>query len=408
MHFAVGLKILPFFFLTSQCQRYLLSCGHWDNSFRCSHIETGYLMHSVSQHKDIVTCMALSETGNILVTGSKDTTVMVWEVGAVTTQISTRAGGDEEYIGQTPIHILYGHDDEVTCVDVNQDLDIVASGSKDGSCIIHTLKTGAYLRTIYPPSSSPYLSMKVSMTEPQEMEMNSSTAHSEFTDQSYTSDANTPADDSRRATESASVSTSAADGYKLEGDDIDSSEEQKKGRRYGNPTEDINMSTSSVNTINNNLHNMSSKHHGNLNMRGGGPAAIAAANQGGCLRWVAISPQGYIVTYSLNDLNLHLYSLNGRHLYQVDTGERLYALRFSRDGEFLVTGGDRKLVVVRRSHDLEVVHTFKAGSTVRSITITDSEQHLLVGLQNGHILIYSLNASYLHQRFYKRLVALGF
>lgn len=408
VHFAVGLKILPFFFLTSQCQRYLLSCGHWDNSFRCSHIETGYLMHSVSQHKDIVTCMALSETGNILVTGSKDTTVMVWEVGAVTTQISTRAGGDEEYIGQTPIHILYGHDDEVTCVDVNQDLDIVASGSKDGSCIIHTLKTGAYLRTIYPPSSSPYLSMKVSMTEPQEMEMNSSTAHSEFTDQSYTSDANTPADDSRRATESASVSTSAADGYKLEGDDIDSSEEQKKGRRYGNPTEDINMSTSSVNTINNNLHNMSSKHHGNLNMRGGGPAAIAAANQGGCLRWVAISPQGYIVTYSLNDLNLHLYSLNGRHLYQVDTGERLYALRFSRDGEFLVTGGDRKLVVVRRSHDLEVVHTFKAGSTVRSITITDSEQHLLVGLQNGHILIYSLNASYLHQRFYKRLVALGF
>jgi hypothetical protein len=31
VHFTVGLNILPFFFCVSLDQRFLLSCGHWDN-----------------------------------------------------------------------------------------------------------------------------------------------------------------------------------------------------------------------------------------------------------------------------------------------------------------------------------------------------------------------------------------
>jgi hypothetical protein len=81
-------------------------------------------------------------------------------------------------ISPTPTHVLLGHDDEVTCVAVNADLDVVVSGSKvrtpgcgrdgnaasgvshlfarsmlaqDCSCIIHTLRKGNYVRSIYPP-----------------------------------------------------------------------------------------------------------------------------------------------------------------------------------------------------------------------------------------------------------------
>jgi hypothetical protein len=165
VHFAVGLNILPFFFAVSNCERYLLSCGHWDNSFRVSTVDTGVLVHSVSQHKDIVTCMDIAESGDILVTGSKDTTVMVWQVGdraaivlanapagtALVSSSSTSAG-IEPYIVERPLHILYGHDDEVTCVAVNTDLDIVVSGSKDGTCIIHNVRKGRYVRSIYPPN----------------------------------------------------------------------------------------------------------------------------------------------------------------------------------------------------------------------------------------------------------------
>lgn len=60
-----------------------------------------------------------------------------------------------------PLHVLSGHGDTVTCVAVNLDADIVVTGSADGTCIIHTLSRGQYVRTIdirdrlfYAPKSS--------------------------------------------------------------------------------------------------------------------------------------------------------------------------------------------------------------------------------------------------------------
>lgn len=150
VHFAVGLHILPFFFAVSACDRYIFSCGHWDNSFRCSSLETGELVKSIWHHKDIVTCVAISRLGDILVTGSKDTTVMVWELDGGNPYLHDSEMSDS-FLPDKPKHILYGHDDEVTCVAINGDLDTVVSGSKDGSCIIHTIGKGTYTRSIYPP-----------------------------------------------------------------------------------------------------------------------------------------------------------------------------------------------------------------------------------------------------------------
>jgi WD40 repeat protein len=215
----------------------------------------------------------------MLVTGSKDTTVMVWLVGQ---DEFGQYPEDSDIIAERPEHILYGHDDEVTCVAVNSDFDVVVSGSKDGSCIIFTLRKGQYVRSIYPPG-------------------------------------------------------------------------------------------------------------------------------GGSLRWIGVSAQAHIVTYSLQDLALHVFDINARHLHAVKTEERLYCMVFSNDGEFLVTGGDFQRVCIRRTFDLRVVHQFPAvNATIRAIDTTPSEQHLLVGLQNGTILIYALNATYLRRKFLHRLARMGF
>ena len=45
---------------------------------------------------------------------------------------------------------LYGHEREVTCVCVSSELDLVVSGSIDGTCNIHTVEHGAYVRTLRP------------------------------------------------------------------------------------------------------------------------------------------------------------------------------------------------------------------------------------------------------------------
>merc|ERR1712091_600030 len=74
-------------------------------------------------------------------------TVMLWH-----TEVSSRTPPDK------PTHILFGHDDEVTAVAANYDLDLVASCSLDGTCILHTLRSGRYTLTIRPPGPDSLLS----------------------------------------------------------------------------------------------------------------------------------------------------------------------------------------------------------------------------------------------------------
>jgi len=83
--------------------RYVVSAGHWDNSFKVSAIERdrAKVVQTIAYHKDVVTCVAISENDDIVVTGSKDATIMVWEMNS------------NARINEEPLHVLYGHDDEV-------------------------------------------------------------------------------------------------------------------------------------------------------------------------------------------------------------------------------------------------------------------------------------------------------
>lgn len=119
----------------------MFSCGHWDHSFKATSLETGRLMQSVTAHKDAVTCLTLAtDVGHTwLVTGSRDCTLMIWDV---------ITNGDLPLGNGTPSRILYGHDDAVSCVAVNTELDVVVSGSDDGTVIVHSLREGTYTRTI--------------------------------------------------------------------------------------------------------------------------------------------------------------------------------------------------------------------------------------------------------------------
>eukprot|EP01028_Stygiella_incarcerata_P012665 TRINITY_DN801_c0_g1_i4.p2 TRINITY_DN801_c0_g1~~TRINITY_DN801_c0_g1_i4.p2 ORF type:complete len:1526 (-),score=400.09 TRINITY_DN801_c0_g1_i4:1977-6554(-) len=125
----------------------VFTCGHWDMSFKSSTASNSALIQSIWQHRDIVTCLALGADGQTLVTGSKDTTVIVWNI--------VRSASSKYLVHKKARHVLFGHDDEVTDVAVNTDLDMVVSASKDGSCIIHSLVRGRYVRSIYHSKRSP-------------------------------------------------------------------------------------------------------------------------------------------------------------------------------------------------------------------------------------------------------------
>jgi WD40 repeat protein len=57
---------------------FLVSAGHWNNSFIVTNLSDMRTIATVAHHKDIVTCVSVGTDDNMLVSGSRDTTVMVW------------------------------------------------------------------------------------------------------------------------------------------------------------------------------------------------------------------------------------------------------------------------------------------------------------------------------------------
>ncbi|CAG8517643.1 8239_t:CDS:2 [Ambispora gerdemannii] len=141
--FCYDAAISPRCFTCSRDGKVLISCGHWDNTIKVTLTETGKTIDSIPGHDDIVTTVAVSEDGRTIVTGSRSSSVLSWNINL---------SGDNEflYISHTPTHAYYGHDDEITCVAANAEHDILVSGSKDGTCIVHSLRNGYYVRTLRP------------------------------------------------------------------------------------------------------------------------------------------------------------------------------------------------------------------------------------------------------------------
>lgn len=112
--------------------------------------------------------VAVSSDGSMLATGSYDTTVMVWHAyrGRHAERRSRAMQTDfprkDHVIIESPFHILCGHDDIITCLFISAELDVVISGSKDGTCIFHTLREGRYAQSIQHPSGSPLSKLVVS------------------------------------------------------------------------------------------------------------------------------------------------------------------------------------------------------------------------------------------------------
>ncbi|XP_042677877.1 neurobeachin-like protein 1 isoform X1 [Centrocercus urophasianus] len=147
--FAPGLEITSKLFAVSHDAKLLFSGGHWDNSIRVTSLTKGKLVGQHIRHMDIVTCLAIDYCGIHLISGSRDTTCMIWQI--------VQQGGVPVGLTPKPLQILYGHTDEVTSVGISTELDMAVSGSRDGTVIICTIRKGQYMRTLRPPCESSLL-----------------------------------------------------------------------------------------------------------------------------------------------------------------------------------------------------------------------------------------------------------
>ncbi|XP_049392400.1 BEACH domain-containing protein B isoform X1 [Solanum stenotomum] len=255
--------------LSTPSESFLITCGTCENSFQVISLTDGRMVQSIRQHKDVVSCISVTSDGSILATGSFDTTVMIWEIVRIRTSEKRVKHTQAEVprkdciIAEAPFHILCGHDDVITCLYASIELDIVISGSKDGTCVFHTLRDGRYVRSLRHPSGSP-------------------------------------------------------------------------------------------------------------------------------LSKLVASRHGRIVLYSDDDLSLHLYSINGKHISSSESNGRLNCLELSSCGEFLACAGDQGLIIVRSMNSLEIVGKYNGiGKIVTSLTVTP-EECFIAGTKDGSLLVYSI------------------
>jgi WD40 repeat protein len=94
---------------------------------------------------------------------------------------------------------------------------------------------------------------------------------------------------------------------------------------------------------------------------------------------------GVLTMHSHADAGLAAFSLNGFPLARLPQGkERLSALLTSKDGQFLLTGGEEGVLSVRQGHSLKLLHTLRVGhGPITSLAFTPDHQYILVGCEDG-------------------------
>ena len=147
-------------FIISKDCKCLFSCGMWNDDIQARSFSNFSKFFS-AEHRDIVNCLAMTSNGQLLVSGSNDCTVVVWQINTSNLNQSnsissfwnlSKSSNSNKSSNSSQIfkvkQILYGHTDSVTSVDVSFELDLVISASNDKSIILYNLNSGKFLRSI--------------------------------------------------------------------------------------------------------------------------------------------------------------------------------------------------------------------------------------------------------------------
>nr|XP_048321218.1 BEACH domain-containing protein C2 [Ziziphus jujuba var. spinosa] len=151
------------------CDKEIITGGHVDNSIRLVSSDGAKTLETAYGHCAPVTCLGLSPDSNYLVTGSRDTTVLLWRIhraftsdsssiSEASTGISSSSSGSNlssmladktrRRRVEGPIQVLRGHHREILCCCVSSDLGIVVSGSHSSDVLVHSIRRGRLVRRL--------------------------------------------------------------------------------------------------------------------------------------------------------------------------------------------------------------------------------------------------------------------
>lgn len=357
----------------------IFTCGHWDHSCRVTAVESGHLIQSLRQHRDVITCLAVAKDfgQRWLITGSRDCTLMVWEITA-----------DKEGampLSSHPLHILYGHDDAVTCVDINPEMDLVVSGSDDGTIILHNLRDGAYIRSIVDTSRT-YLTVSRALATGSQDDM-MSVGSSKYS--------RAVSGGSTGGTSTAAVSTQLGKISWLcvskEAYIIAYSDDDKTLCTFS-----LNGHVIAVREVPESLYALMLSEDGKVLITGGSSCLVV-------FRWVGDLFDRTIIVICCR---IHMGAMTGIHSKAPTNALLCDGLLQVRTLE-LANDGPRQGFEAVLDGSMEEHNIPAMSHPIRSLHMTRLERHLIAGLESGEMRILAQDPNYLRQRLQNKLIEIG-
>ncbi|XP_028224150.1 BEACH domain-containing protein C2-like [Glycine soja] len=153
------------------CDKEIITGGHADNSIRLISSDGAKTLETAHAHCAPVTCVALSANSDYLVTGSRDTTVLLWRIHRALASHSSVVGESSTVSGtmpstssssaspllleknhrrriEGPIQVLRGHHSEILSCCVSSDLRMVVSCSHSSDVLLHSIRKGRLIRRL--------------------------------------------------------------------------------------------------------------------------------------------------------------------------------------------------------------------------------------------------------------------
>jgi len=137
----------------------IVSCGYWDNTIKV-HSTDAWKLECADDggHYGCIRCLAVTDDGAFMVSGGQDCTCRVWIIDHPDLAVSLADGYTQTALGHSAYgeqilycsHVLWGHENPVSCVEVSSELDVVVSGALDGRICAHSLRRGEFIRSFKP------------------------------------------------------------------------------------------------------------------------------------------------------------------------------------------------------------------------------------------------------------------
>jgi len=310
------------------------------------------LSQCLISHRARISCLAVGRDEHLLVTGSRDCTLLVWSLDVE--QPSSRVTGlfreGQRVVRPVPRHLLRAHEEAVIALALDSDMDLCVSISSRGQVLVHSVRTGAFLMQITVPRVA---EVQARMAEARARTIKNATA----------------------------VALAATNG----------------GQAPHPPA----LGTTSFNSASAPFPAQSPTHGGDSRPRAGSvlqdpPTLLHLA------KLVCFAAEGQLVFYSVVwdagskrfvSPQLSACSLNARHWRAHALEEYLQCMCISGDGRLVATGSEDGRLMLRRLHDLKIVQRFEpAGAAITSVAFSAEQDYVFCGTDTGHLLTYAVRS----------------